>query len=74
MITSGPTETLYPEASANESVDSVFDSVGELSTSTHQFFTKLAATRKRIAELPFFDEENYKRLLALESRVKKVLQ
>ncbi|ESU37369.1 Hypothetical protein DHA2_151758 [Giardia duodenalis] len=71
MITNDSTETLYPEASTNESVDSVFDSVGELSTSTHQFFTKLAATRKRIAELPFFDEENYKRLLALENRVKK---
>lgn len=77
LITNDPTETLvktetlYPETSITGSVDSVFDSVSELSTSTHQFFTKLAANRKRIAELPFFDEENYKRLLALENRVKK---
>lgn len=50
---------------------SLFDSVSDASTSTHQFFSKLAATRKRIAELPFFDEEKYKKLLALENRVKK---
>ena len=78
MITDGPTEALNKTDIAchnlsmmNKSIDSVFDSSSDVSMSTHQFFTKLAANRKRIAELPFFDEANYKRLLALENRVKK---